>query len=532
VPQASVIKKSSVASNINESPVASNIIDVPPSNIIDVPQASVFVKSPPVASNIIESPVSSNIIDVPQASVFEKSPVASNIIESPVSSNIIDVAPLEGSEELSSSKLVPILNVGNQCYMIAIFQLLLRIDTLWNWLQKEVETGTFNTEVFDKKIILQSGTLMMGGLIHEEHNRCAQNNISPSPIKFETFDNARRKSLPSFKPLEQEDASEFLASLIECFSTMSEDKRCIDLERQMFIHFQHWKECDRCKAIRKSETDYVSMYALPFDRNKMKYMKKVSDLIKDEFETRHLMDEDNFPNCENCGNIPTPTREWGILTHTPTYLLFNLRRYESVDGKTKKAEIKIEADRKISVQFLNEDEKLSREIYFLHGVVCHVGKEYGTGHYTTYLLETMNKQTYYHFLNDRSHEAIDEKEFEKKTTTSGYIYLYSKKEPPSFENDPYSHISTRMNNLANVFRKDLVHSFRAKNPNRIAKKARKSDVHVGKDQVFMTKFVKKKNNQLSKDQNKERIVIGDSNIQSKSDESSELVLVINDESGL
>ena len=46
-----------------------------------------------------------------------------------------------------------------------------------------------------------------------------------------------------------------------------------------------------------------------------------------------------------------------------------------------------------------------------------------------------------------------------------------------------------MNHLANLFRKEVAHSERVKNPNRTVKKVRQSDVHIGKDQVSMKQFI-------------------------------------------
>ena len=88
------------------------------------------------------------------------------------------------------------------------------------------------------------------------------------------------KSLPTFQSHTQEDASEFLTSLIECFTKNEGNQRCLDLKKEMFLHFQHCKECTQCQKVRRSETDYVSMYALPCDPNKIMRMKKLSGLIQ------------------------------------------------------------------------------------------------------------------------------------------------------------------------------------------------------------------------------------------------------------
>ena len=67
------------------------------------------------------------------------------------------------------------------------------------------------------------------------------------------------------------------------------------------------------------------------------------------------MEEENWPKCEGCKNKPTPTKESDVITQTASFLLFNLRRYENCNGKTKKLEIDIIADEKISVQCLDDD---------------------------------------------------------------------------------------------------------------------------------------------------------------------------------
>ena len=93
-------------------------------------------------------------------------------------------------------------------------------------------------------------------------------------------------------------------------------------------------------------------------------------------------------------------------------------------------------------------------------------------------------------LNDSSHQAITEAVFSKEVTKSAYIYLYSREAPPSFGQDPYSNIPTDMSHLANVFRKEVNHSERSKNPLRAVKKGRESDAFLRNDQVSMKNFIK------------------------------------------
>lgn len=99
-------------------------------------------------------------------------------------------------EENIISSLVPLTNKGNQCYMIATFQLLTLVHHLWKWLADEDKINLPLVNPLEKEIILKTATLLLGGLISAEFNRAVEKGGIPKTIKFDTLNEARKVALP------------------------------------------------------------------------------------------------------------------------------------------------------------------------------------------------------------------------------------------------------------------------------------------------------------------------------------------------
>jgi ubiquitin C-terminal hydrolase len=410
----------------------------------------------------------------------------------------------EEGREHEYSSLVPLLNEFNQCYMIAVIQLLTRVPRFWKWLADEEESNLPLISPLSKKKILRTGTLLLGGLIRAEFHRSLENKHAPNPIKLNTFNEARKVSLPSFHVSQQEDAGEFLLQLLNHFTETNDNSKMF-FEKYMSLHYQQTKKCCQCGDMKRAPIDFLSVLPVPMMSSNLDGMDHLSDFINKIFYNPITMDKSAWVRCELCNNEKTPTTENCVITHLPEYLFFNLIRYESKGKETSKLNHDVIADRVITLKGEETVEHHAYECtYYLQGVICHKGDGYKNGHYTTFLIEAINDKNYYHFLNDKKHEVVSEDEFETMSRKNGYIYLYTKNNPSSFGRDPYLHQSMKTIDVQSSFLKELLHSRAKRNPPRCAKQPRKSELQVvDPNQISMTSFVIKRNQSSTKETTKE-----------------------------
>ena len=106
--------------------------------------------------------------------------------------------------------------------------------------------------------------------------------------------------------------------------------------------------------------------------------------------------------------------------------------------------------------------------------MCHHGKIRSEGHYTCYILERMESKMKYHFLDDAHHSLVNHVSFSEDVNRHGYLFLYGKKKVSSFLGNPYSGHRSEFMSLE----KDYLHSFKKRQPSRVTKASRQSDIGV------------------------------------------------------
>jgi hypothetical protein len=116
-----------------------------------------------------------------------------------ISTSILDI-------ESTPSLLVPIFNVGNRCYAIAVFQLLQRMPELWSELVSILEIESRDFDTVCSKQPLTMATVMLGGELKEQFILAATRLVKPSFIEFLTLDLCRIKTMTAFHISGQEDA--------------------------------------------------------------------------------------------------------------------------------------------------------------------------------------------------------------------------------------------------------------------------------------------------------------------------------------
>ena len=87
----------------------------------------------------------------------------------------------------------------------------------------------------------------------------------------------------------------------------------------------------------------------------------------------------------------------------------------------------------------------------------------------------MESKMKYHFLDDAHHSLVNHVSFSEDVNRHGYLFLYGKKKVSSFLGNPYSGHRSEFMSLE----KDYLHSFKKRQPSRVTKASRQSDIGVG-----------------------------------------------------
>ena len=175
----------------------------------------------------------------------------------PISTSIFEI-------DSKPSLLVPIKNVGNRCYAIAVLQLLQRMPELWSELVSflEIESRDFDSVCSTQPLTM--ATVMLGGELKEQFIVATQRLVKPSSIEFSTLDFCRIKILDQFQINGQEDASEFLDALLQ--SICVENKKNSSFFEGLFIsETTPQMQCQKCYSLRDARKQPAVLYHLSLD---------------------------------------------------------------------------------------------------------------------------------------------------------------------------------------------------------------------------------------------------------------------------
>ena len=114
---------------------------------------------------------------------------------------------------------VPFKNIRNQCYMISVIQMLLRISSFWENLLLVMESGEKRYEEVREKYPTFFSLILHGENAKDQYLKTFKKR-GKSTLRaqsFEVFDMTRRKVFDAkrFSPDGQEDAMDFLVYLFE-----------------------------------------------------------------------------------------------------------------------------------------------------------------------------------------------------------------------------------------------------------------------------------------------------------------------------
>ena len=384
------------------------------------------------------------------------------------------VIPADGD---GATLIVPIANQGNNCYCIAMVQLLSVCYEFWTLLKGTIDINKEVDHILQEKT-MTFVTLLTVSLQKVEFVHCYQQELKPAATDFSLFISGRNQSMPIYKENNQEDITEFFVHYLAKITDESYDEEEFKLSRKdeekntfeknlnALITFQLNEDstCHICRRKRNKPGNPVPYHAFGLQFPDDATNKMSTQSLLDIFMGNDVCEK----KCSHC-SITTKHDESKEIVFLPEYAFIIFQRFNYVDSECKKLCNEITCSRSIEIPF-----KGSSVTYYLQGVVCHEGQSPNVGHYTTFLIE--KDFCHYHFLNDKLHCTVNEEEFDKYTRRHSYMSMYSKHKPQIFKSYIYKQLVPEW--IKNKTFYDTY--FRRKMPDR-KKRSRVSNFKVGKD---------------------------------------------------
>ena len=343
------------------------------------------------------------------------------LFESP--SNIRDQTNDHYPYTTSTRKYVGVRNTGNQCYSIAILQMLQRVP------QFAMDCQEFKTEYPDHPSPMIDAYL--------EFVRQYKNGTSSMSI--ESFQCARIDNM-IFSPGGQHCVGEFLVEFIGQIhkerkeaSIIPEGGRNIVEEVEEKNLGWLWCTNSTCLECQTSKTTEIRPYFIQdlcFTSDP-----PVPTTLTDMFNSGRI-DYGNLTqyHCEMCDRDTDHRTNRYPLACGPN-IIFMLKRWKTQpDKSTQKLHTHVVLPSKITVTLQGPDR--IKKYYFLSAVVCHFGEQVSNGHFVCYWKNDMNEpndSNEWLELNDDGVAIVRECKINKRLSTSGYLLLYSETVQPFME---------------------------------------------------------------------------------------------------
>ena len=329
-------------------------------------------------------------------------------------------------------------NLGNTCFLNSVTQVLSHTYELNSFL----ETGKYRKRLnnkYDSALLLEWDEL---------RNLLWNDNCIVSPYKYvSTIQKiAKLKGHQNFSGFYQNDVSEFLIFIVDCFHTalsrevnmtiegiIKDEKdiiafKCFETIKKMYekdyseiwdifygIHISELRNAETGKIISmRPEPFFIINLPIPED-NKMPTLLDCFDL----YVEGELLDGDNSITDESTGK-KIAARKNIVFWNFPNVLVLDIKRFNS---KNRKKQIQVDFplnELNLSKYVVGYDK--NSYVYDLYGVCNHSGSSLG-GHYTSFVKNANGK--WYHFNDTDVTEVTDERHI---VSPKAYCFFYRKRQ--------------------------------------------------------------------------------------------------------
>jgi len=341
----------------------------------------------------------------------------------------------ESQKKYDGKGLTGLTNLGNTCFMNSTIQCLSHTYELNNFLEKEEYKKKLN-RVPDSLVLWEYDKLLK--VMWSEN--CV---ISPGGFLHSIQRIARIKDAAVFTGFQQNDTSEFLQFIIDCFHNSikrevkmtisgsivtSQDKlavKCYEMMRNMYKKdYSEMLELFygiHVSVVKSLDSEYENITPEPFFNLQLELPNnnKNPTIIEciDEYTQKEILDEEIEIETANEKNKERCTRTLSFWS-LPKILIITLKRFNNNNRKDQRL-VNFEYD--LDMTKCVKGYKEEKQLYELYGICNHSGGTRG-GHYTSFVKNANNK---WYLFNDT--KVIEIKNLNKLNTPQAYCFFYRKK---------------------------------------------------------------------------------------------------------
>lgn len=204
-----------------------------------------------------------------------------------------------------------------------------------------------------------------------------------------TIDNIRTRPSGVIKGFNEQDAHEFLHTLLSSVAELEEvmepilqnvpkEESLPPLKKTLTGRTRVRLICQKCSDTRGNEESWTSL-SLPVLQEK-----DLSSMIESQFEKETLLDGSDSLFCSKCQNVTPTVRSYSIL-EGPEVLIVQLQNAEFTSQGMRKTDHTVHIPEVFGIM----DESKSVCAYDLSGTDVHIGSNVYSGHYVAYHLRQM-----------------------------------------------------------------------------------------------------------------------------------------------